>query len=35
MKPHARALELHMQLFGVRIVKALDGDRWNALLLIA
>ena len=35
MKPHARTLELHVQLFGVRIVEALDGDNWDALLLTA
>ena len=35
MKPYARAFELHQQLFGVPVVKALDGDNWNALLLNA
>jgi hypothetical protein len=35
MKAHARALELHLQFFGVRIVEAFDGDSGNALLLIA
>ena len=34
MKSHTRALELHLQLLGVRIVEALDGDNGNALLLI-
>jgi hypothetical protein len=35
MKAHAWALELHLQFFGVRIVKALDRHNGNALLLIA
>jgi hypothetical protein len=34
-KPHAWALELHLQLFGVPIVKALNGNNWNAFLLTA
>src|SRR5262249_28880135 len=35
METHAWSLELHLQFFGVRIIKALDRDNWNALLLIA
>ena len=35
MESHARPLQLHQQLFGVTIVKALDRDNRNTLLLIA
>ena len=35
MKPHAGAFELHLQLFGVPVVKALDRNDWNAFLLNA
>jgi hypothetical protein len=35
MKPHARAFELHLQFFGMAIVKALDRDNRDAFLLIA
>src|SRR6266487_3245130 len=35
MKSHSRPFQLHLQLFGVQIVKALDRDNRHALLLIA
>jgi hypothetical protein len=35
MESHPRPLQLHQQLFSVRIVKALDRDNRDALLLIA
>lgn len=35
MKPHARAFQLHMELFSVRIVKPFDRDNRDAFLLIA
>jgi hypothetical protein len=35
MEADGRALKLHVQFFGVRFIKALDRDNWNALLLIA
>jgi hypothetical protein len=35
MEPHARALQFHLQFFGVRIVKALNRDNRDAFLLIA
>ena len=35
MEADGRALKLHLQFFGVRFIKALNRDNWNALLLIA
>jgi len=35
MKPDSRSLEFHLQFFRVTIVKALNRDNRNALLLIA
>ena len=35
MEPDPWAFELHLQFFGMKIVKALDGDNRNAFLLIA
>ena len=35
MKPHARAFQLHVELFSVTIVKPFDRDYRNAFLLIA
>jgi hypothetical protein len=35
VKPHTRSLQLHLQLFSVRIVKALHGDNRDTLLLDA
>src|SRR5436190_24162597 len=35
MKADGRSLKLHLQLFGVRFIKALDRDNWKAVLLIA
>ena len=34
MKPNARALEFHLQFFRVTVVKGLNGDNRDALLLI-
>src|SRR5438034_7964286 len=35
MKPHARAFQLHVQLFRMRIVKPFNSDNRNAFLLTA
>jgi hypothetical protein len=35
MESDLRPFQLHLQLFGMTIVKALDRDDWDALLLIA
>ena len=34
VKSHSRAFKFHVELFGVTVVKALDGDNRDALLLI-
>ena len=35
VETHTRTFQLHVKLFSVTIIKALDSDYWNAFLLIA